>query len=196
MNECPKCHGGGLVGGGDKPWERVGHLSTCDLCSGTGKVEADIAENFGKAPAVDTEEEVDKSEGEKEFTPHDYVVDAEEGIKFKADDHTVVKGVFFGASPEDPEIVQFLAEGKIHAATDEEVANFEKTGDALGNAAGGMATGNPVFEKYLVIGENGYATPVGSFAKGEIVELDPLSPVTEMLVENKLVEKAVDNAVA
>lgn len=38
MQNCEKCKGQGLIGVGDKPWERNGNVSTCDACAGTGKV--------------------------------------------------------------------------------------------------------------------------------------------------------------
>ena len=38
MIECSNCKGGGLVGTGEQPWLRLGHLSTCTKCLGTGKV--------------------------------------------------------------------------------------------------------------------------------------------------------------
>lgn len=39
MNEtCKNCTGEGIVGMGDQPWLRQGHLHTCEVCGGTGKI--------------------------------------------------------------------------------------------------------------------------------------------------------------
>lgn len=35
-NTCSNCRGEGLVGSGDQPWLRIGHLTTCKQCNGTG----------------------------------------------------------------------------------------------------------------------------------------------------------------
>lgn len=51
----------------------------------------------------------------------DYIVTADDGAPFA--DGVVVKGVMFGATASNPEIVQFLAEGKIAVATDADKAD-------------------------------------------------------------------------
>lgn len=43
MINCENCHGEGLVGQGEKPWLRQGHIDTCKICNGTGKVETGSA---------------------------------------------------------------------------------------------------------------------------------------------------------
>lgn len=36
---CPKCKGDGIIGAGERPWEKAGATSTCDMCGGTGVVD-------------------------------------------------------------------------------------------------------------------------------------------------------------
>lgn len=51
-NKCSNCNGEGIVGSGEKPWLKEGHLHTCDVCKGTGKiVEADAT---GTKPAQES----------------------------------------------------------------------------------------------------------------------------------------------
>lgn len=46
MNEsmCPKCKGDGIIGAGERPWEKAGATGTCDMCGGTGKVDGSTVE--------------------------------------------------------------------------------------------------------------------------------------------------------
>ena len=38
MEKCSNCQGDGIVGAGAAPWLRMGHLSKCVPCGGTGQV--------------------------------------------------------------------------------------------------------------------------------------------------------------
>lgn len=46
MTICTNCNGEGLVGQGDQPWLKQGHIQTCGKCDGTGQVDV----NAGAAP--------------------------------------------------------------------------------------------------------------------------------------------------
>lgn len=50
---CPKCKGDGIIGAGDRPWEKAGATSTCDMCGGTGKVDGSTVEQENQ-PANET----------------------------------------------------------------------------------------------------------------------------------------------
>lgn len=41
---CQKCKGDGIIGAGERPWEKAGATGTCDMCGGTGKVSGIDAE--------------------------------------------------------------------------------------------------------------------------------------------------------
>lgn len=63
MEKCTNCDGEGIVGGGEKPWLRLGALSTCGVCGGSGKVGAENA--VAEAPVAPAEEvPVDNSSAE------------------------------------------------------------------------------------------------------------------------------------
>ena len=38
--QCPKCLGEGLIGVGENPHLKLGKISTCDVCNGSGQVDA------------------------------------------------------------------------------------------------------------------------------------------------------------
>lgn len=49
--KCDNCNGEGIVGQGESPWLKQGHLETCKLCTGTGKIEtADQPAGEGRTP--------------------------------------------------------------------------------------------------------------------------------------------------
>lgn len=64
---CKNCRGEGLVGSGEQPWLRIGHVKTCPECSGTGKIQTEnaAAETVASAPEGDEQPEVTSAAGEK-----------------------------------------------------------------------------------------------------------------------------------
>ena len=51
MKTCPNCAGDGLVGQGEQPWLRQGHIVKCAQCSGTGKVSDGTEPEVAPEPA-------------------------------------------------------------------------------------------------------------------------------------------------
>jgi len=46
MKTCTNCNGDGIVGSGDQPWLKQGHLVGCKACGGTGKAIEDADFQF------------------------------------------------------------------------------------------------------------------------------------------------------
>lgn len=76
MNEsmCPKCKGDGIIGAGERPWEKAGATGTCDMCGGTGKVDGSTVEQENqpvepKAPADEQPTTPVINVGDKCITP-------------------------------------------------------------------------------------------------------------------------------
>lgn len=87
MTNCENCHGEGLVGQGEKPWLRQGHIDTCKICNGTGKVSA------GGSQAATAQTTADQSaEGEKIEGAADETNAADSGIEPAVDEITSADG--------------------------------------------------------------------------------------------------------
>lgn len=56
METCTNCAGEGIVGAGDFPTQKQGPLSTCTVCSGTGKIEGAIEAPVEPTPETPSEE--------------------------------------------------------------------------------------------------------------------------------------------
>lgn len=61
QTQCTKCLGDGIVGNGDNPHMKEGHQHTCDLCGGTGKIDAQVtAAPVEETQTADVEEKKDE----------------------------------------------------------------------------------------------------------------------------------------
>lgn len=60
---CKKCHGDGIIGNGPEPHLKQGDTRTCDVCTGTGKVE--VVETQTAEAEEKKEEQVSESTGQE-----------------------------------------------------------------------------------------------------------------------------------
>lgn len=120
---CPKCKGDGIIGAGERPWEKAGATGTCDMCGGTGNVEeGDVQAEQAVAPAEDKlnapeedkkpDEEVKETVDNEEVNFKDFNVIAEEGFTTPVFGH-LAKGSVIKLNPLNDSVIAAVASGII-----------------------------------------------------------------------------------
>lgn len=132
---CPKCKGDGIIGAGDRPWEKVGATSTCDLCNGTGVVDnGEIVATDAEKPVSDEEIKAPEGEEKKEEkqidanagvgsgpVTKDYKILAEEGLATPATGF-LPKDSIVKLDPADENTATLLNSGTIEEVVENAVA--------------------------------------------------------------------------
>ncbi len=85
--QCTKCLGDGIIGSGDNPHLKLGKQVTCDMCGGTGKIDAPTASQGIVAPeeektentASDTDN-TQSEDGEEKKSDESAAVDSQETV--------------------------------------------------------------------------------------------------------------------
>ncbi len=103
MEPCKNCNGEGIVGNGDQPWLKQGHLHTCEVCAGTGKVSS------GQA--------VEQTPEEKQATEATDT-QSQDGEEKKSDE-SVAEGESVGAQNDSTEVSTAEGNGEGQADTAE-----------------------------------------------------------------------------
>lgn len=124
---CPKCKGGGIIGAGERPWEKAGHTGTCDLCGGTGKVEdgveypaADAGAPVEKTPDEEAQKEETVAGGGEEITFKEYKVIAEEGFTTAVFGH-LAKDSIIKLNPLNENVIASVADGTLEEVVENAV---------------------------------------------------------------------------